>query len=183
MKTKDIAAEYGLNQNEFESFIEVQGLKHEVGWTSLIIDDNDVEKYVSEFNKYKVELGMKKSSTESKKNSVPSSSNSPSPAKNEPVDSSDSGEYIDELGCVNGLRTASKLILALNIVLGIAALIVLFKIGIDYGKAAYYFAGMGAVALLVIIGIAAFNYMNCTAETTENSNLILHIMERKNNTK
>lgn len=47
MKTKDIAAKYGIDQNSFEKFLAVNNLKFSEGLMNISVDDGAVESYVS----------------------------------------------------------------------------------------------------------------------------------------
>ncbi|QUA51834.1 heavy metal-binding domain-containing protein [Aristaeella lactis] len=52
MKTKDIALQYSIDKNEFESFLRKNNLSFREGFSSYIVDDSKVEKYVSLFSEY-----------------------------------------------------------------------------------------------------------------------------------
>ena len=54
MKTKDIAAEYGIDRVEFEIFLKQKGLRFRTGLLSgMTVDDADAARYVDGFRKYK----------------------------------------------------------------------------------------------------------------------------------
>lgn len=51
MKTKDIAAQYNIDKSEFESFLykHKQELKYSDGLVNVMVDDENVAKYVTMF--------------------------------------------------------------------------------------------------------------------------------------